>query len=66
MNKKVNDTNRKIKIQLVKSLIGRLQAHKDCAIGLGLRRINQVVEVINTKENRGMINQISYLLKCED
>ncbi|MBV8466489.1 MAG: 50S ribosomal protein L30 [Burkholderiales bacterium] len=55
----------RIKVTLVKSLIGRLEAHKACARGLGLRRINQTVEVIDTPANRGMINKISYLLKSE-
>lgn len=54
-----------IKVTLVKSLIGRLEAHKACARGLGLRKINQTVEVIDTPENRGMINKISYLVKSE-
>lgn len=55
----------KIKITLVKSLIGRLEKHKACARGLGLKRMHQTVEVIDTPENRGMINKISYLLKSE-
>ena len=54
-----------IKITLVKSLIGRLEAHKASARGLGLTKIRQTVEVLDTIENRGMINAISYLLKCE-
>lgn len=54
-----------IKITLVKSLIGRLAAHKACASGLGLSKIRQSVEVLDTVENRGMVNRISYLLKCE-
>lgn len=57
--------NSKIKVTLVKSLIGRLEAHKACARGLGLKKINQTVEVVDTPENRGMINKISYLLKSE-
>jgi len=40
-----------------------LQAHKACVRGLGLRRINHTVEVIDTPENRGMINKVHYLLK---
>ncbi|MDF0605714.1 50S ribosomal protein L30 [Neisseriaceae bacterium TC5R-5] len=54
-----------VKITLVKSLIGRLEAHKACARGLGLKRIRQTVDVLDTPENRGMINKISYLLKFE-
>ncbi|GAB7127468.1 50S ribosomal protein L30 [Amantichitinum ursilacus] len=59
-------TNAKtVKVKLVKSLIGRLESHKACARGLGLRKTNSVAEVIDTPENRGMINKISYLLKVE-
>lgn len=54
-----------VKVTLVKSLIGRLAAHKACARGLGLSKINQTITVVDTKENRGMISRIGYLLKCE-
>ena len=59
-------TDKKIKVTLVKSLIGRLPNHKACAKGLGLRKMHQTVSVIDTPENRGMINKISYLLKVEE
>lgn len=55
----------KIKVTLLKSLIGRLESHRACARGLGLRRINHTVEVIDTSANRGMVNKIAYLLKVE-
>jgi large subunit ribosomal protein L30 len=54
-----------IRITLVKSTVGRLKAHIDCARGLGIRYLNHTVEVLDTPENRGMINKISYLLKIE-
>lgn len=56
----------KLKITLVKSLIGRLPKHIDTAHALGLKRINQVVEQYNTPTIKGMVNQISYLLKIEE
>lgn len=55
-----------IKVTQVKSINGRLKAHKACVAGLGLRRMNHTVEVIDTPENRGMINRVSYLLKVEE
>ena len=55
-----------IKVKLIKSQSGRLKSHKACVAGLGLRRINQTVEVIDTPENRGMIDKVSYLLQVED
>jgi len=57
---------KKVKVTLVKSAAGRLKAHQACVRGLGLRRTNHSVEVIDTPENRGMINKVSYLLKVED
>ena len=59
-------TDKKLKVTLVKSLIGRLPKHKACVRGLGLRRINHTVEVKDTPENRGMINKVAYLLKVEE
>ena len=55
-----------LKVTLVKSKFGRLKNHKASIAGLGLRRINHTVEVADTPENRGMINQVSYLLKVEE
>ena len=54
-----------VTVTLVKSTIGRLPAHRACVKGLGLRKINHTVSVIDTPENRGMINKVSYLLKVE-
>ena len=55
-----------IKVTQIKSSSGRLRTHKACVIGLGLRRIRHTVEVIDTPENRGMINKVSYMLKVEE
>lgn len=55
-----------VKVTQIKSSSGRLKNHKACVIGLGLRRMHQTVEVIDTPENRGMINTVSYMLKVED
>lgn len=56
---------KKIKVTLVKSLIGTQKNHRDSVRGLGLRRLNHTVEVLDTPENRGMINKAYFLLKCE-
>ena len=54
-----------IRVTLVKSLIGTIDTHRACARGLGLRRLQHTVTVLDTPENRGMINKISYLLDVE-
>jgi large subunit ribosomal protein L30 len=56
----------KLNVTMTKSKFGRLPRHQACLKGLGLRKINQSVEVLNTAENRGMINKISYMLKVEE
>ena len=55
----------KIKIRLVKSVIGCKQSHRETVRGLGLRRINHIVEVIDTPQTRGMINTVHYLVRVE-
>ena len=54
-----------IKVTLVRSLIGRIEAHKATVKGLGLRRMHHTVEVQDTPATRGMINAVNYLLKVE-
>ena len=58
--------DKKLKVTLVKSVNGRLKNHKACVAGLGLRRMHHTVEVIDTPENRGMINKVSYLLRVQE
>jgi len=57
---------KELKVTLVKSKFGRLKSHKACVAGLGLRKIHQTVTVIDTPENRGMINRVSYMLSVEE
>ncbi len=57
---------KKIKLKLIKSPIGRLQKHKATLAALGLRRMQQVVEVIDNAVNRGRVNQIRYMLEVEE
>ncbi|MGV3581531.1 MAG: 50S ribosomal protein L30 [Methylophilus sp.] len=64
MAKAKKDTSM-IKVTLVRSLIGRIEAHKATVRGLGLRRMHHTVEVQDTPAIRGMINTVGYLLKVE-
>ncbi|MGV6826404.1 MAG: 50S ribosomal protein L30 [bacterium] len=52
-----------MKVQLVRSMNGRLKSHKACVRGLGLRRMHQIVEVEDTASTRGMVNKVSYMVK---
>lgn len=59
-------TEKKIKVTLVKSVIGTKQDHRATVRGLGLRRINHTAELQDTPAVRGMIKKVAYLVKCEE
>lgn len=56
----------KVKVTLIKSKYGRLKNHQQCVLGLGLRKMHQSRVLEDTPAVRGMINQVSYLLKVEE
>jgi large subunit ribosomal protein L30 len=56
---------KKIKVRLLKSIAGCRQSHRDTVRGLGLRKINHVVELDDTPAVRGMINKVSYLVRID-
>lgn len=58
-------TEKKVKVTLVRSLIGTKESHRATVRGLGLRRVNSTSVLEDTPAVRGMINKVSYLLKCE-
>ena len=64
--KQADSAVKRLSVTLVRSRHGRLASHKACVAGLGLRRMHQTVQVIDTPENRGMINKIQYLLNVEE
>lgn len=65
MAKAKKDSGATVKVTLVKSVIGRLEAHRATVKGLGLRRMHHTVELQDTPAIRGMINKVNYLLKVE-
>jgi large subunit ribosomal protein L30 len=54
-----------IKVRLVRGLAGCKQGHRDTVRGLGLKRINSVVELADTPAVRGMINKVGYLVRID-
>ena len=63
--KEAAKSGKKVRVTLVRGLIGTRESHRATVRGLGLRRINHTVELEDTPAVRGMINKVSYLLKCE-
>jgi large subunit ribosomal protein L30 len=57
------DAKKTLKVQLVRSVNGTKQSHRDTVRGLGLRKLNSVRELEDTPAVRGMINKVSYLVR---
>ena len=53
-------------IKLVKSGICRMKRHKLCIKGLGFKRLNQTVTVVETPSNRGLVNKISDMIEIQE
>ena len=58
-------SDKKVRVTLVRGLVGTRESHRATVRGLGLRRINHTVELEDTPAVRGMINKVAYLVKCE-
>ena len=56
----------KIKISQIKSSIGYKQKAKLTLKALGLRKMHQSVEHIDTPSMRGMLSKVDYLVKIEE
>jgi large subunit ribosomal protein L30 len=54
-----------MKITLVRSLIGVKKDQRDTVYALGLRKTGDAREVADTRDVRGMVNKVSYLLRIE-
>ena len=54
-----------IRVRQVKSGIGYSKDQKATLVGLGFRRMHQVVELEDTPSVRGMVNKISHLVVIE-
>ncbi|AZS17433.1 50S ribosomal protein L30 [Paenibacillus motobuensis] len=56
----------KLQITLVRSLIGRPENQRTTVKTLGLRKINQTVVHNDNPAIRGMVNQVSHLVKVQE
>ena len=56
----------KVKVTLVKSMIGRPEKHRRVLRGMGLTKLNRTVELEDTDSVRGMIQKVSHLVGVEE
>ena len=56
----------KLRITLVKSIIGAVPKNKKTVEALGLRKLNKTVEMPDNESVRGMIRQVRHMVKVEE
>ena len=59
-------SGRKLQIRWTKSSIGQSRRQKDTIRALGLRRLGDVVEQVDTPVIRGMIDKVGHLVQVEE
>jgi large subunit ribosomal protein L30 len=57
---------KKLRVTLVKSIIGLSPKQEATVLALGLRRIRQTVEHDDTPTIRGMIEKVPYMLEVRE
>jgi large subunit ribosomal protein L30 len=57
---------KKLKVTLLKSTIGFNKTQAATVTGLGLRKLNHSVEVLDTPETRGMIHKVRHLVAVSE
>ena len=55
-----------VRITLVRSSIGYSKRHKATVRALGLRRMHQTVEQVDTPTLRGMLAKVAHLVEIEE
>ncbi len=56
----------KLKITLVKSMIGRPEKHRKVLRGMGLTKMNRTVELEDSSSIRGMIKKVIHLVSVKE
>ena len=57
---------KKLKITLVRSTIGQVPKNRATVAAMGLRKINQTVELPDNDATRGQIRQVRHMIKVEE
>jgi large subunit ribosomal protein L30 len=66
MSNKTEQSEKIVRITLVRSAIGFSKEHKATVRALGLHRLHQTVEHLDTPTLRGMLYKVNHLVVVED
>lgn len=59
-------TNNTIRVRLVKGLAGVQQRHRLSVRALGLNKVDDVRELKDSPQVRGLVNKVNYLVRVEE
>ena len=60
------ETGKMLKITLIKSTIGQVPKNRAIVAAMGLRKINQTVELPDNASTRGQIQKVRHMVKVEE
>ncbi len=66
MAKSTKKNRKRIKVKLIQSTIGFNKTQLATVKGMGFRRLNHVVELLDTPETRGMIQKVRHLVTVSE
>lgn len=58
--------DKKLKITLVRSAIGQVPKARATVVAMGLRKLNQTVELPDNAATRGQIQRVRHMVKVEE
>jgi len=64
--KRGSDGNAVLRVTWVKSTIGHKEAARGTIRALGLHRLHQTVDVVDTPQARGMIRRVAFLVEVQE
>ena len=59
-------SNKTLRLELVRSLIGGTERQRATVKALGLRKLHQVVEHSDSAVTRGMVKKVSHLVRIQE
>ena len=60
------EETKKLKITLVRSTIGQVPKNRATIAAMGLKKINQTVELPDNEATRGQIQKVRHMVKVEE
>ena len=61
-----NAQGKRVRVTLIRSTTGFNKTQAKTVEGMGLRRLNHTVELVDTPETRGMIHKVRHLVEVSE